>query len=197
MNNAKALQLLREGLQGDAVTHNAASLFITLNGTEPARLQDTERVFRDAINKSKRADSRARLYRYLAFNIYTGEAFNQNRALQLCREFLSRYPDGSGDTNVMIDYLFKNSPDDNAFRNDVRMVLASRKKFLEHSGLFSYPASWVKANRANADYKGRAQILKQELANADSDAGEAMGAVEWKYQVSSRCPPAVIRNRAL
>ena len=169
MNNAKALQLFREGLQGDAVTHNAASLFITLNGSEPARLQDTERVFRDAINKSKRADSRARLYRYLAFSIYTGEAFNQNRALQLCREFLSRYPDGGGDTNVMIDYLFKNSPDDNAFRNDVRMVLASRKKFLEHSGLVSYPASWVQANRANADYKARAQILKQELANADND----------------------------
>ena len=85
MNNAKALQLLREGLQGDAVTHNAASLFITLNGTEPARLQDTERVFRDAINKSKRADSRARLYRYLVtFNIYTGEAFNQNRAYSNC-----------------------------------------------------------------------------------------------------------------
>tara|TARA_Y100001934_G_scaffold82133_2_gene101859 strand:+ start:1126 stop:8880 length:7755 start_codon:yes stop_codon:yes gene_type:complete len=170
MNNAKALQLIREALQGDAVTHNAASLFITLNGSEPARLQDTERVFRDAINKSTLPASRARLYRYLAFNIYKGEAFNQNRALQLCREYLSRYPEGGSDTLYMIDYLFKNSPDDNTFRNDVRMVLASRKKNLQHSGLITYPASWIATNRANADYKGRAQILKQELATADNDA---------------------------
>jgi TolA-binding protein len=169
MNNAKALQLIRDGLQGDAVTHNAGAVFVTLNGSEPAKLQDTERVIRDAINKSKNPASRAKLYRILAFGIYQGEAFNQNRALQLCREFLSRYPDGGGDTTYMIDYLFKNSVDDNSFRNDVRMVLASRKKFLQHSGLVSYPAAWVQANRSHKDYKARSQILKQELATADND----------------------------
>lgn len=169
MNNAKALQLLREAFQGDAVTHNAAGLFITLNGSEPPKLQDTERVFRDAINKSTNPYSRARLYRYLAFNIYTGEAFNKDRALQLCREFLSRYPEGSGDTHVMIDYLFKNSPDDNTFRNDVRMVLASRKKFLQHSGLESYPASWAQAHKKSAEFKSRSQILSQELTAANND----------------------------
>ena len=169
MNNAKALQLMRDGLQGDAISHNAAGVFVTLNGSEPARLQDSERVIRDAIGKSRNPASRARLYRTLAFSIYTGEAFNQNRALQLCREFLSRYPEGGGDTTQMIDYLFKNSADDNSFRNDVRMVLASRKKSLQHAGLVAYPAAWVAANRGNADYKARAQILKQELATADND----------------------------
>ena len=103
MNNAKALQLIRDGLQGDAVTHNAGAVFVTLNGSEPAKLQDTERVIRDAINKSKNPASRAKLYRILAFGIYQGEAFNQNRALQLCREFLSRYPDGGGDKNYLVD----------------------------------------------------------------------------------------------
>ncbi|MEC9096233.1 MAG: hypothetical protein VX776_06335, partial [Planctomycetota bacterium] len=170
MNHAKALQLIREALQGDAVIHNVASLFTNLNGLDPSRLQDTERVFRDAITKSKNSGSRAKLYRYLAFNLYTGDAFDKNRALQLCREFLDRYPDGSSDTQVMIDYLFKNSPDDNTFRNDVRRVLASRKKFLQHSELVSYPANWIQANRKNADYKVRAQILKQELGNSDNDA---------------------------
>ena len=93
----------------------------------------------------------------------------------------------------MIDYLFKNSPDDNAFRNDVRMVLASRKKFLEHSGLFSYPMSWVKANRANADYKGRAQILKQELANADSDALVKL----WAQSSGNTKSAAAVRQQLL
>ena len=135
MNNAKALQLMREALVGDATTHNAAGVFIGLNGSELPKLQDTERVFRAAIGKTQNATTRARLYRYLAFNIYTGEAFNKNRSLQLCREFLSRYPENSGDTHVMIDYLFKNSEDDNRFRNDVKMVLAARKKFLQYANL--------------------------------------------------------------
>ena len=192
MNNAKALQLIRDALQGDAISHNAAGVFVTLNGSEPAKRQDTERVIRGAIGKSKNPASRARLYSILAFSIYTGEAFNQNRALQLCREFLSRYPDGGSDTTRMIDYLFKNSADDNSFRNDVRMVLASRKKFLQHSGLVAYPAAWVAANRSNADFKARAQILKQELATADNDplvklwsqsSGNSKGAATVRQQL--------------
>jgi TolA-binding protein len=169
MNNAKALQLMREALVGDAITHNAAGVFIGLNGTELPRLQDTERVFRAAIGKTQNVTTRARLYRYLAFNIYTGEAFNKSRALQLCREFLSRYPENSSDTHAMIDYLFKNSEDDNRFRNDVKMVLTGRKKFLHFASFVSYPAAWVKANRSNKDFKVRAQILKQALAAADND----------------------------
>ncbi len=193
MNNAKALQLIRDGLQGDSITHNASGLFLTLNGTELPRLQDSERVIRGAIANSKNPASRARLYRVLAFNIYTGEAFNKNRALQLCREFLSRFPDGGGDTTTMIDYLFKNSPDDNSFRNDVRMVLASRKKFLQHAGLVSYPAAWVQANRSNADYKTRAQILKQELANADNDALVKL----WAQSSGNTKAAAAVRQQLL
>ena len=169
MNTAKALQLMREALVGDATTHNAAGVFIGLNGKELPKLQDTERVFRAAIGKTQNATTRARLYRYLAFNIYTGEAFNKNRALQLCREFLSRYPENSSDTHVMIDYLFKNSEDDNRFRTDVKMVLAARKKLLHYTNFVSYPAAWVDANRKNKDFQTRAQILKQELATADND----------------------------
>ena len=169
MNNAKALQLMREALVGDATTHNAAGVFIGLNGSELPKLQDTERVFRAAIGKTQNATTRARLYRYLAFNIYTGEAFNKNRSLQLCREFLSRYPENSGDTHVMIDYLFKNSEDDNRFRNDVKMVLAARKKFLQYANLVSYPAAWITTNRKNKDLQTRTQILKQELVAADND----------------------------
>jgi TolA-binding protein len=169
MNNAKALQLMREALVGDAITHNAAGVFIGLNGTELPKLQDTERVFRAAIGKTQSATTRARLYRYLAFNIYTGEAFNKPRALQLCREFLSRYPENSADTHVMIDYLFQNSEDDNRFRADVKMVLVARKKFLQYPSFVSYPAAWINAYRSNKDFKTRAQILKQELATADND----------------------------
>jgi TolA-binding protein len=169
MNNAKALQLMREALVGDAITHNAAGVFIGLNGTELPKLQDTERVFRAAIGKTQSATTRARLYRYLAFNIYTGEAFNKPRALQLCREFLSRYPENSADTHVMVDYLFKNSEDDNRFRADVKMVLVARKKFLQYPSFVSYPAAWINAYRSNKDFKTRTQILKQELVTADND----------------------------
>jgi len=193
MNTAKAQQLMREALQGDAVTHNAAANFISLNGKEPNKLQETERVFRDAISKTTSPPTRARLYRYLAFNIYTGEAFNPNRALQLCREFLSRYPDNGSDTHAMIDFLFKNSPDDNSFRNDAKMVLASRKKFLQYTNLVSYPDAWIKANRSNKDFKTRAQILKQELDRANQDPLIQL----WVQRSGNQKKAAEIRSQLL
>ncbi|MDE0816253.1 MAG: tetratricopeptide repeat protein, partial [Pirellulaceae bacterium] len=193
MNNAKALQLMREALVGDAITHNAAGVFIGLNGTELPRLQDTERVFRAAIGKTQNVTTRARLYRYLAFNIYTGEAFNKSRALQLCREFLSRYPENSSDTHAMIDYLFKNSEDDNRFRNDVKMVLTGRKKFLHFASFVSYPAAWVNANRSNKDFKVRAQILKQALAAADNDPLLKL----WAQRGGNNTKGATIRTQLL
>lgn len=193
MNNAKALQLMREALVGDAITHNAAGVFIGLNGTELPRLQDTERVFRTAIGKTQNVTTRARLYRYLAFNIYTGEAFNKSRALQLCREFLSRYPENSSDTHAMIDYLFKNSEDDNRFRNDVKMVLTGRKKFLHFASFVSYPAAWVNANRSDKDFKVRAQILKQALAAADNDPLLKL----WAQRGGNNTKGATIRTQLL
>jgi TolA-binding protein len=193
MNNAKALQLMREALVGEAITQNAAGVFIGLNGTELPKLQDTERVFRAAIGKTQSVTTRARLYRYLAFNIYTGEAFSKPRALQLCREFLSRYPENSADTHVMIDYLFKNSEDDNRFRADVKMVLVARKKFLQYASFVSYPAAWVNANRSDKDFKVRAQILKQALAAADNDPLLKL----WAQRGGNTTKGATIRTQLL
>ncbi|MFP6574278.1 MAG: tetratricopeptide repeat protein, partial [Pirellulaceae bacterium] len=170
MNKSKALALIRDALQGDAVTFDAAGIFLRENGSELPRLQDTERAFRAALGKQKNPASRARLYRYLAFSIYTGEAVNKNRSLALCREFLSRWAENSSDTHTMINYLFVNSPDDNTFRRDVKMVLAARKKSLQYSNLFGYPKAWLAANKSNKDLKTRVAILKQELAAADQDA---------------------------
>ena len=170
MNKSKALALIRDALQGDAVTFDAAGIFLRENGSELPRLQDTERAFRAALGKQKHPASRARLYRYLAFSIYTGEAVNKNRSLALCREFLSRWAENSSDTHTMINYLFVNSPDDNTFRKDVKMVLAARKKSLQYSNLFGYPKAWLAANKSNKDLKTRVAILKQELAAADQDA---------------------------
>ncbi len=168
-NKPKGLALIRDALQGDAVTFDAAGIFVRENGSELPRLQDTERVFRAAISKQKHPPSRARLYRYLAFNIYTGEAANKNRSLALCREFLSRWADNSSDTGTMINYLFFNSPDDNSFRNDVKMILAARKKSLQYVNLLNGPKGWIAGNKSNKDIKTRLAILKQELAAADQD----------------------------
>ena len=168
-NKPKGLALIRDALQGDAVTFDAAGIFLRENGSELPRLQDTERVFRAALSKQKHPPSRARLYRYLAFSIYTGEAANKNRSLALCREFLSRWAENSSDTQTMISYLFANSPDDNTFRNDVKMVLAARKKTLQYANLLNYPKAWLTANKSNKELKTRTAILKQELDAADRD----------------------------
>ena len=51
----------------------------------------------------------------------------------------------------------------------------------------------MKANRANADYKGRAQILKQELANADSDALVKL----WAQSSGNTKSAAAVRQQLL
>ena len=47
-NPNAAIDLLRNVLALDAVTYNAAQVYVEKNGTDPPKLAETERVLRDA-----------------------------------------------------------------------------------------------------------------------------------------------------
>ena len=167
MNTNRARDLYRDILYNSPVDVGEINPFITLNGTEPAQIADSEKHLRAALAKQPLKAYAIRYY--LAFGIARDRQKDIPKSRQLCREFLQQSPGGGGWTDNAIAHLLTTAANDNEFRADVRLALSMRRKFVQQDSLRTYIARWISSNKSNKELRPRLQIAAQELAAADKD----------------------------
>ena len=166
-NQARALQLFRTLLSAAPEAHNTASLFIQLNGSEPAQLQDTEKALREAIAKNPKA---VWVLRYqLAFSVYRDRMKDNAKAKQMAREFLQKSPTNDGYAWNAISFLLSGAESDGEFRNDLNLIATARRNHIHWSNFRQYPGNWAKNARRNKDLKARADLVQARLQQDDKD----------------------------
>ena len=159
-NEAKALSLWRAVLVDDAYTSGAANTFASRNGAEPAKLADTERVLRDAINKNER--HRSYLYYVLAQRVHLAGQMNPARAHQVAMEGLMRLEKDDGNYSAQLASLaLSATPDDNAARNSARQLLDRQRKYM-HINYAAGVASYINSIKSNKELKPRHDALRNE-----------------------------------
>ena len=168
-NEAKALSLWRAVLIDDAYTSGAANTFASRNGVEPAKLADTERVLRDAINKNER--HRSYLYYVLAQRVHLTGQMNPARAHQVAMEGLMRLEnDEVNYASALASLALSATTDDNAARNSARQLLDRQRRYMQINyagGVNSY----ISSIKANKELKPRHDALRNEY---QAYAGQAI-----------------------
>ena len=167
-NNPNAAKvLLRNVLALDALTNNAAQLFVETNGSEPAQLADSELVLRAALNKNPRHSAYIRYT--LAFPLYRDRVKDIEKTRSVLRELIERSPTADGYSKTAINWLLDNAKDDNEFNSDLNRILKVRKAHPEIPALTRYLNEWRQSARRDSKRKERAKLLETAIANADAD----------------------------
>ena len=167
-NNANAAKaLLRNVLNIDALTNNAAQVFVETNGSEPAQLADSERVLRDAVNKNSR---HAAYLRYtLAFALYRDRIKDIEKTRSTLRELIERSPSSDGYCRTAVTWLLDNAKDANEFNADLSRILRARKDHPELPALTGFLNDWRQSARRDSKRKDRAKLLEAAMDKADAD----------------------------
>ena len=167
-NNPNAAKsLLRNVLSLDAITNNAAQLFVEQNGSEPAQLADSERVLREALKKNNR---HAAYIRYtLAFPLYRDRLKDIEKTRAILRELIERSPTADGYSKTAITWLLDSAKDDNEFNAEVSRILKSRREHPELPALTRYLSDWRQSARRDSKRKDRVKLLEAALAKANAD----------------------------
>jgi TolA-binding protein len=167
----RALKLFRGLLAASPATHNVASYFVQLNGTEPAQLKDTEAAMKKAIVECEKNDPKQvwRLRYDLGFTLYRDRLKHIPKAKAVLREMLEKSPTNDGHTHNVISWLFTVAETDAEFHADVDRVLKVRRNYPHWVNIRNYPASWVKSYKKHKTLSERAGYLATKLAQADND----------------------------
>jgi len=167
-NNPNAvIPLLRKVLSVDAVTNNAAQVFVEKNGIEPARMTETEAVLRDAIRKNPQ---HAAYLRYtLAFGLYRDRIKDLEKTRSTLRELLERSPSNDNYCRTAINWLLDNARDDNEFNAELARILKTRREHPELFSLTTFFNDWRQAARRDPKRKDRAKLMDAALVKADAD----------------------------
>ena len=168
-NNANAAKaLLRNVLGLDALTNNAAQVFVETNGSEPAQLADSERVLRDAINKNSR---HAAYLRYtIAFALYRDRIKDIEKTRSTLRELIERSPSSDGYCRTAITWLLDNAKDTKEFNADLTRILKVRQDHPELPAITGFLNDWRQSARRDSKRKERTKLLESGMARADADA---------------------------
>jgi len=166
-NPNAAIDLLRNVLALDAVTYNAAQVYVEKNGAEPPKLAETERVLRDAINRNAR---HATYLRYtLAFSLYRDRIKDPEKTRATLRELIDRSPSNDGYCRTAINWLLDNARDDNEFNADLTRILKARNSHPELFSLTTFLNDWRQAAKRDPKRKDRGRRLDSALVKADAD----------------------------
>ena len=164
-NAAKAL--LRNVMTLDALTNNAAQLFVEMNGSEPAQLADSERVLRDALKKNPRYSAYIRYT--LAFPLYRDRVKDIEKTRGVLRELIEGSPTADGYSKTAITWLLDNAKDENEFNGDLNRILKARREHPEIPALTRYLSEWRQSARRDTKRKQRTKLFDAALARADVD----------------------------
>ncbi len=145
-NPQQALKLFRSLLGVIPATHSVASHFVQLNGTDPARLVDTEKALRAAIAQCDAANpSQTWALRYqLGISLFRDRLKDNAKAKVALREFIQKSPTNDGNVWNAISWLLSNAENDSEFRSDAAMIMKVRRQYPHWSNLRSYPGNWAK-----------------------------------------------------
>ena len=166
-NSNAAKNLLRNVLQHDAKTDNAAQLFVETNGNEAPQLAETERVLRDAVNRNKR---HAAYIRYiLAFSLYRDRVKDAEKTRGMLRELIEKSPTSDGYSKTAIGWLLDNARDENEFRGDLNRILLARRNHPEIPALTKHLTDWRQSAKRDPKRRERAKLVDRSLEEADRD----------------------------
>lgn len=166
-NKNAANSLLRNMLADDAITSNAAQLFVETNGTEAAQLADTERVLRDALNRNA---AHATYLRYiLAFPLYRDRLKDTAKTRNILHELLERSPSANGYTKAAINWLLDNAADENEFNAELNRIIASQKKHPHIPAITGYLTEWRQNARRDQKRRAQAKLVDTALATIGGD----------------------------
>ena len=172
---ARALALFRTLLPVLPATHGVASYFVSLNGTEPAQIQNTEQAILAAIPQCEQKNPSQvwALRYYLGFSVYRDQMKDNAKAKQVLRQMVEKSPTNDGHVWNAISWLLTNAESDAEFQGDVARILKGRRDNIHWANLRSYPSNWLKSAKKTAKkdepLQKQAAFLEVELEKADRD----------------------------
>ena len=168
-NNPRALQLLSSLLEHDAITNSNASVFVRINGTEPAQLAASEKVLRQAVARNPHPAHVTYLRYVLALELLRDRVKDLPKAQQVCRDLIRESPDNSNYSWYCTSWLLSSVEDEATFQKDVALLLAARRKYAHLSSWISFPQRWARDIRRNKELKPRGDFVDQAVAKANQD----------------------------
>ena len=191
-NPGAAISLLGKVLAFDARGSDNARIFVEQNGTDPERMKESERVLLDAISKNEK---HAAYLRYtLAFNLYRDRMKDDDKTRSALRELIEKSPDDGHVSRSAVDWLLNSAPDDKAFADEVKRILAARDKHPELGAFAGTLTAWRQSAKRDPKRKQRAKLLDGLMGRADKDPIIALTA---KNSFHPSKQEAVIRDKLL
>ncbi|NNE01183.1 MAG: tetratricopeptide repeat protein, partial [Pirellulaceae bacterium] len=166
-NPGAAISLLGKVLAFDARGNDNARIFVEQNGTEPDRLQDSEKVLRDAISRNEK--DAAYLRYVLAFNLYRDRMKDNEKTKQALRDLVEQSPTDDGYSRAAIDWLLNAATEDADFSAEAKRLIAVRDKHPELAGFAKAISDWRVSAKRDSKRKQRGKLLDELLARSDSD----------------------------
>jgi len=188
----RGLQLLSELLSFDAVSNNAASVYVRENATDPKTYAETEQTLRQAIAKNPEMYHQGYLRYVLAMELLRDRVKDVAKVRAVLRELLELSPTNDHFSWYALDWLLGNVASDAEFQAEVARLVAARLKFADLENSRNHLATWIEQyrNRPEKEFKDRVAYLRVELAKSDADPLMALwlkvGAVQERGGVPAR-----------
>ncbi|HVC96761.1 MAG TPA: tetratricopeptide repeat protein [Pirellulales bacterium] len=165
---ARALTIIAELLPFEAAANDMTGVFIRTNGSEPAKLAETESVLLAALAKNP---AQAAYLRYqLALTLYRDLMKDLNKARQVARELVALSPSPDGYTVGPMSWLLYNEPNEQEFQADVERLLKARADNVQWPAHRAFLPGWCKEASANAEHKSRAAWAQAKVDFQDQEA---------------------------
>lgn len=170
--DAKALALMRELLPFDAYTNSIATHFVRLNGTEPDKMAESEKVLLDALKKNS---AHAAYIRWaLGFELYRDRMKDVAKAKLTIRDLVNNSPTNDNTTQQAIYWLLSSIEDEAELKSELTRMIRTRDSHFEVRSYTGYLRGWVAQVKRSKDWKDRAAVATQML-----DASETEHVKTW------------------
>ncbi|MCH8829746.1 MAG: hypothetical protein IID45_09235, partial [Planctomycetes bacterium] len=187
-NVSRAISLLAALLPYDAATNSNAVNYVNYSKNDKATNAQLVRVLSAAIGRNPK---HANALRYtLAYYVYRSRMKDAAKTRQTLRNLVTLSPSNDGNTSNAVSWLLGDAADDNEFRTNLTLILASARKNLHLPTLRTTPAAWAKQNRKNKKLRTRTLLVVQEVQKLNRDplvtAWRQIGNVRSKKAAAAR-----------
>lgn len=166
-DKAKALAAYKAVLPLDSAALEAARRVVQLNGDEPPKLAESERLLLDAIQKCPR---RADYVTYvLATELYDARMKDRPKARQLVRQRLLSAKSDDQYAAASAHWLLQTAPDEAEFRADVDRLAALRRELPDKLGRCDYLGGALPGLRSDPKKAALANYLAGAIKQLQAD----------------------------
>ncbi len=171
-NKDRAIAILRELVPELPNDLSTAALFVQEFADKPEAYPEAEKVLLAAIAKNPANAVGARYV--LALNLYRDRVKDLDKARKAARELIAQSNHFNTWSTDVIGWLWGTPENDQAFQNDVKLVLQVREAQGHLAFLRGYPKAWFQQVKSNKDLKDRATLVRDQADAADKSATLAL-----------------------